>query len=295
MSCFDRVEAKRSRRGHRAGLPAALDPQAIGRSTARDLPPVEGAPLPEGSPIRSCVFCRTVKGWKVGFAVDVPIALPRPSARAVGVDLGISILAALSDGGFIPSLRAARRSERQLRRANRALARTTRSSRGRRKKRLALARCHAKAARARRDYLHKAGARPVRDYDVIAVEKLNVKALARGALAKDVHDVSWAKFISMLRYKAECAGSRLIEVDPRDTSQDCSDCGIKVAKGLRDRLHECNHCGLVIDRDLNAARNILHRAGVGPGLLNVADRGMRAGGNLARDGIEVCPTFETLH
>jgi putative transposase len=120
----------------------------------------------------------------------------------------------------------------------------------------------------------------MRDYDVIVVERLNVKGLARGRLSKDVHDASWAKFISMLRYKAECAGSRVIEVDPHDTSQDCSGCGTRVVKALKDRRHECPQCGLAIDRDLNAARNILNRAGVVPGLRNVAGCGMRAGRNL---------------
>ena len=74
----------------------------------------------------------------------------------------------------------------------------------------------------------------------------------------------------MLRYKAECAGSRLIEVDAHDTSQDCSGCGIRVPKRLDHRWHECGHCGLAIDRDLNAARNVLNRGGVVPGLRNVA-------------------------
>ena len=158
------------------------------------------------------------------------------------------------------------------------------------------ARACAKSARARHDHLHRASARLVRDYDVIVAEKLNVKGLARSALARDVHDASWGKFISMLRYKAVCAGSRLIEVDPYDTSQDCSGCGMKVPKSLGDRLHECADCGLVIDRDLNAARNILHRAGVGPGLLNVAGCGMRAGGNLDGDGLCNClPIYETPH
>src|SRR5213075_3439596 len=104
--------------------------------------------------------------------------------------------------------------------------------------------------------------------------------LARGTLAKEVHDASWAKFISILRYKAACAGTQLIEVNPYDTSQDCSGCGTRVTKALGDRVHDCPSCGLVIDRDLNAARNILNRSGVGPGLLNVAGCGMRAGGNL---------------
>jgi putative transposase len=253
-------------------------------------------PLPEGARIRSCVFRRDEKAWKVGFAIDVPAASPRAGARAVGIDLGISTFAALSDGGFVPSLKAARRAERRLRLANRALARKARGSRGRRKARRALARCHAKTARIRLDYLHKAGARIVRDYDLVAVEKLKVKGLARSALAKDIHDASWANFISILKYKAACAGTRLIEVDPYDTSQDCSSCGMKVPKGLADRLHQCSDCGLVIDRDLNAARNILHRAGVGPGLRNVADWGMRAGGNLVAESVQNrLRIYETPH
>jgi putative transposase len=91
---------------------------------------------------------------------------------------------------------------------------------------------------------------------------------------------SWAKFISMLRYKAERAGARLIEVDAQATTQDCSRCGARVPKDLSVRQHDCPDCGLSTDRDLNAARNILNRAGVGPGLRNVAGCGMRAGGNL---------------
>ena len=227
--------------------------------------------LPVGASIKSCVFKRDPKGWTVSFAVGVEEAAPRAHKRAVGLDLGISTFAALSDGGFIPSLKAARKAEGRLRRAQRALARKQRGSNGRRRARLAVARGHAAVARQRREHLHQASARLVRDYDVIAVERLGVKGLARSALAKDVHDASWAKFLSMLRYKAAWAGARLIEVDPDDTSQDCSGCGVKVPKGLRDRLHECPACGLSLDRDLNAARNILNRAGCGPGLRNVAD------------------------
>ena len=132
--------------------------------------------------------------------------------------------------------------------------------------------------------MHQASARLVRDYDAIAVEKLNAKALARSALAKDVHDASWAMFLSMLRYKAEWAGVRLIEVDPHNTTQDCSSCGTRVPKNLSTRWHYCPACCLSMDRDLNAARNILNRAGVGPGLRNVAGSGgLRAGENLRSD------------
>jgi putative transposase len=233
-----------------------------------------------GSSIKNCFFKRDGRGWYVAFAVEVAPAVPRKTGRAVGVDLGISTFAALSDGGFIPSLRAARKAERRLLIAQRALSRKKRGSNSRRKTRAVVARCHAAIARQRREHLHQASARLVRDYDAIAVEKLQVKALARSALAKDVHDASWAKFLSMLRYKAEWAGARVIEVDPQHTSQDCSTCGTRVPKDLAARHHDCPICGLSIDRDLNAARNVLNRAGVGPGLPNVADCGMRAGENL---------------
>jgi putative transposase len=238
-------------------------------------------PIPVKAVIRCCVFRRDVKGWTVGLAAEQPAPPLREGERAVGVDLGITTFAALSDGAVIPSLKAARRAERGLRVAQRALARKKRGSKGRGKARIGVRRCHAATVRHRANHLHQASARLVRDYDLIAIEALQVKGLARSSLAKDVHDASWAKFISFLRYKAAKAGARLIEVDPRNTSQDCSGCGITVPKELGDRQHECPHCGLSIDRDLNAARNILHRAGVGPGLRNVAGCGMRAGGNLS--------------
>jgi len=226
--------------------------------------------LPDGALPRSCAFKRDTKGWTVSFAVAGASAALRVPERTVGVDLGITTFATLSDGGVIPSLKAARRAERRLRVAHRSLSRKRCGSGGRRRSRKVVARCHARIARQRNEHLHQASARLVRDYDVVAIEKLNVKALARSALAKDVHDASWARFIAMLRYKAEWAGVRLIEVDPRNTSQECSGCGMKVPKNLADRRHDCPHCGLSTGRDLNAARNILNRAGVGPGLRNVA-------------------------
>jgi putative transposase len=152
----------------------------------------------------------------VVFSVELPTPPCREGERVVGIDLGIATFAAFSDGAVIPSLKAARRAERDLRIAQRA--------------------------------------RLVRDYDLIAIEALHVKALASSSLAKDVNDASWSKFISFLRYKAVKAGTRLIEVDPRNTSQDCSGCGARIPKELRDRRHECPDCGLSIERDLNAAR-----------------------------------------
>ena len=238
-------------------------------------------PMPTMANIKSCTIRRDERGWYVGFAIHSQTPQMREGDRAIGIDLGITTFAALSDGGVIPSLKAARRAARRLRCAQRTLSRKIRGSKGRRKARIEVRRCHATTARQRDNHLHQASARLVGDYDVIAVEALRVKALSRSTLAKDVHDASWAKFLSMLRYKAERAGTRLVEVDPRNTSQDCSGCGMRVPKALGDRQHDCPHCGLSIDRDLNAALNVLNRAGVGPGLRNVAGCGMRADGNLS--------------
>jgi len=237
-------------------------------------------PLPSEADIRACAFRRSPKGWCVSFAVRVPTPPIHRGQRVVGVDLGINRFAVLSDGGYIPSIRAARRALRRLRRDQRAIARTRMGSRGRLRARKRFARVHAAVARQRANHLHQASARLIRDYDVIVVEDLNLFLLTRGPRAQSVYDASWSRFISMLRYKAEKAGVRLVEVDPQETSQECSACGANVPKWLGDRVHDCPSCGLSMDRDLNAARNILRRAGVGPGLRNEAECGMRAGERL---------------
>ncbi|MEO7741757.1 MAG: transposase [Usitatibacter sp.] len=236
--------------------------------------------LPAGAVIKSCVFRRGVKGWTVGLALHVSTPPLREGNRAVGIDLGITTFATLSDESAIPSLRATRRAERRLRIAQRSLCRKSHDSNRRRKARAKVRRCHSAIARGRANHLHQASARLAKGFEMIAVEALRVRPLARGILGKDVHDASWAKFISMLRYKAAKAGARVIEVNPMNTTQECSACGVKVRKLLRDRQHHCPDCGLSIGRDLNAARNVLSRAGASPGLLNVAGCGMRAGGRL---------------
>jgi transposase len=112
------------------------------------------------------------------------------------------------------------------------------------------------------------------------MEKLNVKAMGRGILAKSIHDASWSKLKYMIAYKAESAGRQFIEVDPRDTTQACSSCGVIVPKKLSERWHCCPHCGLGLDRDENAAINILRKGVLVLGQLNVAGCGERVAGNL---------------
>lgn len=239
--------------------------------------------LPPDADIRSCVFRRDGRGWHVSLQIVVDAAEKRIVEAAIGLDLGLTTLAYLSDGVTIPNPRIARKAERSQRVAQRALARCKRGSNRRRKVKARLAQLHRKIANTRKCHLHAASAMLVRNYDLIAIEALNVKGLARSMLARSVHDASWSILIKMLRYKAAKAGAHLVEVDPRFTSQDCSGCGERVAKLLAQRTHHCPACGLVLDRDENAARNILARAaGNGGWAGNVTQWGERRPGNIGR-------------
>jgi putative transposase len=229
-------------------------------------------PMPEGK-ILSCQFRRDTKGWHVCFQMRIASQPLPATGRRVGLDVGLSSLAALSTGEGFANPRVARRHERDLRRRQRALCRARKGSNGRSKAREAVARLHMKIRNTRQTYLHQVSAKLVREHDVIGIEKLNVKGMASGLFAKGVNDAAWSKLKEFLAYKAEGAGRQLIGVDPRNTTQACSGCGVIVPKGLKDRWHECPDCGLSLDRDVNAARNILARAVVRPWVANVAQSG----------------------
>jgi putative transposase len=226
-------------------------------------------PLPDDADIRSCVFRRDGRGWHVCLQVAVAAAERRAVATAVGVDLGLKVFAYCSDNVVIPNPRIAQRGEKELRRRQRALSRCKRGSNHRRQVRGRVAELHRKIADTRNTWLHQQSAALVKRADLIVVEDLKVSNMIRHpTLARSISDASWSKFVSMLDYKAEKAGSYLVRVDPKNTSQKCSGCGNLVPKSLAVRTHARPSCGLAINRDHNASRNILH-AGIGVGALNV--------------------------
>ena len=216
-------------------------------------------PLPAAAVVRTVTVRRVAERWYACFSLRLSgygkaAVAGRP---AVGLDLGIQHFAALSTGEHIQGPRAYRAARRQLRVAQRRVARRQRGSRRRHRARLLLARQHQRIRNLRSDHAHKLTRRLVCDFGLIAVEDLKVSGLALGPLAKDVSDQGWAAFLTTLEYKAAEAGTRLIRVPPRGTSQTCSGCGAVVPKQLSERTHKCPHCELVLDRDTNAARNIL--------------------------------------
>jgi putative transposase len=216
-------------------------------------------PLPVSAVIRTVTVRRVAERWYACFSLRVsdssqvaPAGLP-----AVGLDLGIQHFATLSTGDQVSGPRPYRAAMRQLRIAQRRVARRQRGSHRRKRAALLLARHHERIRNVRHDHTHKLARRLVSDFGLIAVEDLNVGGLARGPLAKDVTDQGWAAFLTVLEYKAAEAGTRLVKVPPSGTSQTCSGCGVVVPKPLSERTHRCPTCGLVIDRDVNAAKNIL--------------------------------------
>jgi putative transposase len=216
-------------------------------------------PLPSGSKIKHVVIKRSLGNWYVTLMVefDAPSPLP-PTERAVGIDMGLKSLLALSDGATMDNPRWLRGSLKRLRVLNRKLARQKKGGTNWRKTAYQLARLHGKIANQRRDFWHKTTRQLVNSYDLICIENLTLGFMtANRHLALSAHDAGLGEFRNMLAYKAEEAGRQVVSVPPQHTSQMCSGCGRLVAKSLRVRVHRCAGCGLELDRDVNAARNIL--------------------------------------
>jgi len=221
-------------------------------------------PLPDDAKLGAAVVSRSCGKWFVCFQIEVPDTEPRPDFSPVGIDLGLSSLVALSTGETEDTPAWTRRAAQGLRRRHRALARCKPRSGVRAKRKAALARYQAKVANRRRDFLHKLSAALAGRFSHLAMEDLNTKGLARGMLAKPVHNAAWATLVGMVSYKAERAGGLARLVDPRGTSRTCPECGTVAAKTLAEREHRCE-CGCVLDRDVAAAREILRRADFRPG------------------------------
>ena len=232
-------------------------------------------PLPSDD-IRSCTFTRKGRHWFVNIVVAAPAAErhARPGT-AVGIDVGIEHLLTTSEGEHVENKRPRSRREKQLREAQQALARCRRGSKRRRKMRERLRTVQARIAAFRDTHLHQVSAALARRYETIAVEDLRLRNMTRSArgtveepgrnvaqkagLNRSLLDAAPGKLIQMIAYKVERTGGRMIRVDPRNTSQACSSCGTLVRKALSDRRHVCS-CGVDLQRDHNAALNILGRA-----------------------------------
>lgn len=180
------------------------------------------------------------------------------TATEIGIDLGLTHFAVLSDGRKIDNPRILRRAAKKLRKAQKALSRTEKGAANRQKAGLKVAKAHARVADARRDFAHKLSTKIIRENQAVYVENLAVSALARTRLAKSVHDAGWSRFVAMLEYKAARYGRTFAKIDRWfPSSKLCSACAsLADAMPLSVRSWACP-CGAVHDRDVNAAINIL--------------------------------------
>lgn len=223
----------------------------------------------ETFPVGQIKRVRLVKradGYYVQFAVQAERQMPHtPTGSAVGIDVGLKVFLTDSNGGAVANPRYLRKAEQQLKRFHRRVSRKKQGSRNRTKARQHLAKGYLKVSRQRKDFAAKTAKTLIQSHDVVAYEDLKITHLVRNRqLAKSISDAAWGIFLGWLRYYGKIATVPVVAVPPAYTSQECSGvlpdgtrCQTRVQKTLSMRTHVCPRCGLVLDRDENAARNIL--------------------------------------
>lgn len=223
-------------------------------------------PIPENAKIKTVRICYQGGKWYACLACEIPKPKPKPkTGRVVGLDMGITALITSHEGEKLPNPKHYRQGQAELRRLQRKLARAKRGSKNCAKALRQVQRQQAHIANQRRDYLHKLTHILIKHCDGIAIEDLSIPNMVRNhRLSKSIFDSGWGIFKDLLVYKAESAGRKVVLVNPAYTSQTCSnpECHESLESlTLADRWVICLHCGLSLDRDHNAARNILDRAG----------------------------------
>jgi putative transposase len=217
---------------------------------------IETFPLAQNKRVR---LLKRADGFYVQFAVQADRQIGhQPTGKQVGIDVGLKAFYTDSEGQQVENPRDLRKAEAKLKRLHRRVSRKPKCSQNRKQAIKRLAKGYLKVSRQRKDFATKTASALVRSSDLIAYEDLKIAHLVRNHhLAKSISDASWGLFLSWVRYYGGLHSIPVIAVSPRFTTQDCSGCGFRVKKTLSIRTHICPECGLVLDRDWNAALNIL--------------------------------------
>jgi putative transposase len=225
---------------------------------------VQHRTIPDGFKIKTCSITKKADGYYATVSLEdktVPTIKPDFNPDSItGIDVGLKEFLTTSDNEVVVIPQYYRKSQKRLRVMQKRVSRRKKGSNRRQKAIKQLGKQHKKVADKRKDFHFKTANNLLIKYDVVAVEDLNIKGLARTRLAKSILDAGWSNFLSILTNKAENAGLLVIPVKASGTSQDCSSCGVKVPKKLHVRWHDCPNCGCSLDRDHNAALNIRKRA-----------------------------------
>ncbi|NEO89443.1 MAG: transposase, partial [Moorea sp. SIO3G5] len=212
-------------------------------------------PIPEGFKIKTATITKKADGYYVTLSIQddtVPQTIPIDRvSNPVGIDMGLKSFLVKSDGSEVEIPQYYRKAQKRLKTIQKAVSRSKKGSNNRNRGVVKLGKAHKKVADTRKDFHFKTAKSLLDDHDLVAHEKLNIKGLARTRMAKSVLDAGWGQFLSILSVKAVRvawptalnAGLVTKAVNPRNTSQNCSNCGKKVPKELKDRIHCCHHCG----------------------------------------------------
>jgi putative transposase len=228
------------------------------------MPIILHRPIPDGFTPKTCTLVKKADGWYACISLEdnkVPTPIPLDEVKTVvGVDVGLKEFLTTSGGDTEPVQQNFRRSQHKLARAQRRLSKMQKGLKNAQKQKNKIARIHQRIQRQRKEFHYKIAHKLVKAYDLIGVEDLNIKGLARTHLAKSILDAAWGEFITILAAVAVKRGVRVVKVKPHGTTKDCSTCGWEVPKTLEIRIHDCPKCLTVLDRDENAAINIFIRA-----------------------------------
>jgi putative transposase len=200
--------------------------------------------------------------WYASFSCIVETKPLPQTDKVVGIDVGLAHFATMSDGSQIDNPRFFKRDQDALAKAQRKLSKDTKGTPVRKKHKRVVRHIHSRIANRRYDFAHQTARRIIDQHQLVAFEKLNIKGMMDGnfrSMNRSIGDVAWNQFTQCCSSKAAEAGRTVVFVDPRGTTQMCSDCGTVVPKDLSVRRHDCPECGLSLDRDHNAALNILAR------------------------------------
>ena len=211
--------------------------------------------------VKAILIKKSGNKWYAIVQAEPELKMADSDISAVGIDVGLISFAVDSDGNDVDNPRFAERQSEKLKITQKRISRCEKGSNNRRKLRDRLDRTHERINNQRSDFLHKLSRHYVTCHDIICIEDIDVKGLIEKghnkAKHRNIHDASWSRLAFMLSYKAESAGKKLILVDPRNTTQRCSNCGMIVPKDESVRMHNCPYCGLSCSRDYNSSRNIL--------------------------------------
>ncbi|NET25152.1 transposase [Okeania sp. SIO1I7] len=229
------------------------------------IPVIVHRQIPDGFTIKTATITKKADGYYVNFSLEdksVPSLISTENIKTtVGIDVGLKEFLTTNTGETVSVPNFYRKSQSNLARKQKKAARKEIGSNNWKKAQNRIARLHQHIARQREDFHYKTAHKLVRENDLIAVEDLNIKGLAKNTkLSKSIYDVAWGAFIEKLNAVAVKRGVHIIKVNPHNTSQNCSNCGQKVPKTLSVRTHCCPKCKVVLDRDENAAINILNKA-----------------------------------